>query len=163
DVLLIADLFLMYLSSAEFGWCNTGAYGLRPFLERAASRAKVLALDLYDWDRRREKFDVYGVTAPAPPPLPEGVGRVLPTPDRLPLPERALEHVRVVPVPPLPAASFVKLLGSVDLMLSLNCLASTNIRAASMGVPIAALHAGHKLPSKKTKAGLAIARYKRAT
>ena len=45
-------------------------------------------------------------------------------------------------VPQLPPDQFLPLLSSVDLVLAPNAIATTNIRAASMGIPVATLEVG---------------------
>lgn len=237
DILLIADLFLFYGMAGEFG-------GMLPaVVAEACPRAKLLGLDVYDWDRNRDAIDLFGRPAmmnfaargfipPAPVP-PPSLGRLLPAPylapehstpgrghyammaDRgrpsaetrvtarveLGLPDgplmllttspwqhlavdhpesarvarqfpalalRLIDHavdwaghgtlVHLGPAPwelpsdvvnleyrhvsQLPPAEFARLLAATDVLVSANTIASSNIRAASLRIPVAMLHLG---------------------
>lgn len=82
DAVLIADLLLLYVSSPEFGrFFRRSSNLLVPVLERARARSKLLALDLYDWDANGRHVDLLGSAAATfVATVPEGVGRLMPSP-----------------------------------------------------------------------------------
>ncbi|MCC7382887.1 MAG: hypothetical protein IT384_13705 [Deltaproteobacteria bacterium] len=237
DVLVLADAWLAIVSAPELGSLYQGRSLLAPFLLEAQQRAKVLALDLYDWDRYREQIDLFGrPCGPLATALPAGIGRLLPSPylrptrstegrghfammeRRVPpsgrerreekqalglgdhvvliasspwqfgfklipaatrtaaaLPELAysllelaaerggpvdvvqlgpvplpppahLRHLRFHHVPQLEPQRFLSLLRGADLLLSTNTIATSNIRAASLGLPVASIYLGRGQP-----------------
>ncbi len=234
DVVVVCDLLLAYLTSPELGrFFRRGPSLLGPLLTRWSARTRVLALDLYDWDRNAAAIDLLGAPAwSVPTAVPPGVGRLCPAPYLAPaasspgrgryammramappssaereearasvgvgpgplvllttspwqhmfaldpraarvthgLPVlllewlaaarrrlRGLELVHLGPVaipseavprglsyhhvPQLEPRRFLPLLGSAELVLSPNCIASSNVRAAALGVPVLSVHA----------------------
>lgn len=73
-------------------------------------------------------------------------------PQPIPLPAGA-RHLRLHHVSQLEPHRFVPLLASVDLVLSTNAIASTNVRAASLGVPVASLYVGPDPPPARIPGG----------
>ena len=75
DALLLADLMLFHDAPYEFGL----SFAL--VADPESVPYKVLALDLYDWDARWKRLDLHGTRRfEAMPPVPAGVGRLMPSP-----------------------------------------------------------------------------------
>jgi len=81
DVVIVADILLMYGLSPEFSGQLSG------MIPEALQLAKVAALDLYDFNRSAMDVDIFGRRLfTAPPRVPEQVGRLFPCPSLPPAP-----------------------------------------------------------------------------